>query len=79
MIDGKNVPAVDLLDLANSVQQLERVGDITRLRRSVRIGHGENLERASILAADHAPGFVRSVASYLRDELFKLVAGKCDH
>lgn len=79
MINCEDLPAVDLFDLANDPQQFEWISHVTRLRRSVGVGHGEDLERASILAANHAPGFVGRIAPRLGDELFELVGCEYNH
>ncbi len=73
MVDREHLPIVVLLDVANRVEQVLRIGEIADPRVLVYILERIDLEAPAILAADQPAGLVRGIGARLRDQLLDLV------
>ncbi len=78
MVDCQNLPIMRLFDVADCIQQLARIGEVTDARVFVDILEGVDQERAAVPAADEAASLVGRIAPGLGHEFLDL-AGCQNH
>ncbi len=72
MINGKNLPAVRLFDVAHGVQEFAWIGQVPHARVVVDVAKSVDLDGAPLLPADDTTGLVRRIAARVRHQFLQL-------